>query len=289
MSLLLRLLARNQVITKCCCCCFSCWFLSLFCSWLIHVWYVTYPSTRYEDGSSPVVPLGKVETTTHFQQQRIQKSLLKVDFYTNNQTLIKADFYEGLLWRFGSSQLPPNPRQAGTWSSEAFSLIIIIVVFVIVIIIIIVFKGNDSLISTRYLLLFHFIDLFCSMLSPLTMIVSWLCNTRRRQQTQRPDLVSHEEPRGVARNFDGTSLEAAGGSLADQFLNSSSVSWWILFQYDISGGSNMWYIFAQCLPPLKQDIWIRSRCQDENVLFTETFLHLINKQTKTCLHFFSCV
>lgn len=51
---------------------------------------------------------------------------------------------------------------------------------------------------------------------------------RRRQQTQRPDLVSHEEfheePRGVARNFDGTSLEAAGGSLADQFLNSSSVS-----------------------------------------------------------------
>ena len=116
------------------------------------------------------------------------------------------------------------------------------------------------------------------MLSPLTMIVSWLCNIRRRQQTQRPDLVSHEEEVGVARNFDGTSPEAAGGSLADQFLNSSSVSWWILFQYDISGGSNMWYIFAQCLPPLKQDIWIRSRCQDENVLLTETFA--FTQQTK---------
>ena len=116
------------------------------------------------------------------------------------------------------------------------------------------------------------------MLSPLTMIVSWLCNTRRRQQTQRPDLVSHEEPRGVARNFDGTSLEAAGGSLADQFLNSSSVSWWILFQYDILGGSNMWYIFAQCLPPLKQDIWIRSRSQDVNVALTETFA--FTQQTK---------
>jgi len=59
---------------------------------------------------------------------------------------------------------------------------------------------------------------------------------RRQGMAQRPDLVSHEEEEGGGGNFDGRNFdgrnfgerasleEAAGSSLADQFLNSSSSS-----------------------------------------------------------------
>ena len=70
--------------------------------------------------------------------------------------------------------------------------------------------------------------------------------------------------------------------LEDPWLTSSSA---LLLLHDGSsfnmmyqgqgGDTHICDIFAQFAPPLDQNIWIRSRMQEENVVLTETFAFFI--------------